>query len=152
MAIGLLPEFVRVVPSRGPEGPALRVLCVDEPDAADSLAALLSLAGFDALVRYDGQAGLSAARSARPDVCVMDVQLPLMDGYELARRIRAELGPAVLLVAVTGWTGRTVAARAAAAGFDRLFTKPADPGVLIALCGAAGSGCQLSWERDRRMA
>jgi CheY-like chemotaxis protein len=111
---------------------ARRVLCVDGyPDTATSEAALLVLAGYDAQVCTDGPAGLAAVRDFSPDACVMNVQLQGMDGYELARRIRAEFGDRVLLVAVTGWTGEAVADRLAAAGFDRVFLKPVDPVRLI---------------------
>jgi len=108
------------------------VLCIDGyPDTASSEAALLVLAGYDAQVCTDGLAGLAAVRDFSPDACVMNVRLQGMDGYELARRIRAEVGDRVLLVAVTGWTEVAVADRLVAAGFDRVFLKPVDPSQLI---------------------
>jgi CheY-like chemotaxis protein len=111
---------------------ARRVLCIDGyPDVATSEAELLALAGYDAQVCTDGPAGLAAVRDFSPDACVMEVEMQGTDGYELARRIRAEFGDRVLLVAVTGWTGAAVADRLAAAGFDRMFLKPVDPGQLI---------------------
>ncbi len=107
---------------------ARRVLCVDSyPDTASSEAALLALAGYDARACTDGSTVLAAVRDFRPDACVMDVGLQGMDGYKLARRIRAEAGGRVLLVAVTGWTGAAVADRLAAAEFDRVLLKPVDP-------------------------
>jgi CheY-like chemotaxis protein len=121
---------------------ARRVLCIDGcPDTAVSEATLLALAGYDAQVCTDGPAGLVAARAFLPDACVMDIQLHGMDGYELARRIRAEAGDRVLLVAVTGWTGEAVADRLAAAGFDRVFLKPVDP---VQLVRALGEGIALN--------
>jgi two-component system, OmpR family, response regulator len=111
---------------------ARRVLCIDGyPDTAASEVELLVLSGYDARACTNGLAGLAAVRDFSPDACVMNVRLQGMDGYELARRIRAEIGDRVLLVAVTGWTGAVVADRLVAAGFDRVFLKPVDPGRLI---------------------
>ena len=111
---------------------ARRVLCIDGyPDMASSEAVLLALAGYDTRACTDGPTGLAAVRDFSPDACVMNVRLQGMDGYELARRIRAEVGDRVLLVAVTGWTEAAVADRLVAAGFDRVFLKPVDPVLLI---------------------
>jgi CheY-like chemotaxis protein len=111
---------------------ARRVLCIDGyPDTAASEVELLVLSGYDARACTNGPAGLAAASAFRPDACVMNVRLQGMDGYEVARRIRAEIGDRVLLIAVTGWTGAAVADQLIAAGFDRVFLKPVDPGQLI---------------------
>lgn len=109
-----------------------RVLCVDDnQDAASSLAYLLSAVGYDARACFDGPSALIAAAEFRPDVCLLDISMPGMNGYELARRLRAMLDRP-LLVAVTAVSGAEFERRAEEAGFDRWFTKPADPTELIA--------------------
>ncbi len=112
-----------------------RFLVVDDNrDAADSLAMLLRLQGAEVHVAYEGQAALDSARAARPDIVLLDLGMPGMDGFEIAARLRAdlELGDA-LLVALTGW-GQPEHRRATAeAGFDRHLVKPVDLGDLRAL-------------------
>ena len=111
---------------------ACRVLCVDDnQDAATSLAYLLGAVGYDARACFDGPSALTAAAEFRPTVCLLDISMPGMDGYELARRLRELLGRP-LLVAVTAVTGAEFERRAAEAGFDHWFTKPADPSELLA--------------------
>jgi CheY-like chemotaxis protein len=109
-----------------------RVLCVDDNrDAASSLAFLLNVVGYDTRACFDGPSALAEAAEFRPDVCMLDISMPGMDGYELARRLRTLLGRP-LLVAVTAVTGADFEQRAAEAGFDRWFAKPADPLEVIA--------------------
>lgn len=115
-----------------PSSTTYRVLCVDDnQDAASSLAYLLGVVGYDARACFDGQSALTAAAEFRPHVCMLDINMPEMDGYELARRLRGLLGHPLLL-AVTAVTGTEFERRAAEAGFDRWFIKPADPKELIA--------------------
>jgi CheY-like chemotaxis protein len=117
---------------------ATRVLCVDDNrDAASSLAELLELVGFDVRVSYGGAEGLTTARNFHPHACVLDLRMPGMDGYELARRVRTELGTDVLLVAVTGEQWDDLGRRTAEAGFDHVFKKPVDPEALLATLAAA---------------
>jgi two-component system OmpR family response regulator len=115
---------------------ALRVLCVDDDrDAADSLAVLLELAGFNAHVCYDGQSALAACETYHPEACILDLTMPGMSGLELSRRIRDWAGrrePPVI-VALTGWTGDEARRRTAEAGFDLYLTKPVDPDQLATL-------------------
>ncbi|HVK18978.1 MAG TPA: response regulator [Fimbriiglobus sp.] len=109
-----------------------RVLCVDDNrDAASSLAYLLGVVGYEARACFDGPSALAEAAEFRPHVCMLDINMPEMDGYELARRLRGLLGQP-LLVAVTAVTGADFERRATEAGFDRWFTKPANPLDLIA--------------------
>jgi signal transduction histidine kinase/ActR/RegA family two-component response regulator len=105
---------------------ALRVLVVDDNvDAAESLQALLALHGVPAAVAHDGAAAVAAVREQGPDVVVMDIGMPVMNGYEAARRIRAEAALAApVLIALTGWGQYADKARALEAGFDHHFVKP----------------------------
>lgn len=110
-----------------------RVLCVDDnPDVADSEALLLGLCGYDARACYGGEDALAAADGFRPDACLLDLNMPGMDGCELARRLRAR-GRCPLLVAVTARGGDEDRRRTAAAGFDRHLVKPVDPARLLEL-------------------
>jgi CheY-like chemotaxis protein len=116
------------------------VLVVDDNhDSADALAMLVRLWKLDARVAYDGPSALEAVRDAVPDVVLLDIGLPGLDGYEVARRLRADPRLAgTRLVALTGYGTREDKERAAAAGFDAHLTKPVDPAALRALLGDRG--------------
>ncbi len=115
-----------------------RVLVVDdEPDAALTLTTLLSLGGYSPRACHDGTTALALAEKLRPTACVLDIMMPGMDGYELARRLRGLLGPQVMLIAVTGRSGDEYARQAVLAGFDWFFTKPADPDELLIALAAS---------------
>ena len=104
------------------------VVADDNRDAADSLQVLLELSGHNVFVAYNGQEALDAGARERPRVFVLDVGMPDMTGYEVARRIRQQAwGRRVLLLAVTGWGQDDDKEKAKAAGFDFHFTKPVDP-------------------------
>jgi PAS domain S-box-containing protein len=104
-----------------------RVLVVDDnQDAADALVEALGASGHQALVAYDGPSALDAAARVHPEVAFLDIGLPVMDGYELARRLRELLGPGVKLVAVTGYGQDKDRALSRAAGFDEHLVKPVD--------------------------
>jgi CheY-like chemotaxis protein len=106
----------------------------DNKDAAESLYLLLEQIGCDAAVAHTGPAGVDAARTAPPDIVFCDIGLPGLDGYGVARSIRAESwGPRVVLVAVTGFGREEDRRRAEAAGFDMHFVKPADPAAITRL-------------------
>ncbi|SFV10588.1 Signal transduction histidine kinase [Pseudoduganella namucuonensis] len=127
---------------KGPEGGAsaapvrsLRLLVVDDNvDAADTLGTLLADAGHQVRVENSSRVALDVARELKPDICLLDIGLPDIDGNELARRLRAqpETGHAVL-VAVTGYGQERDRNEAYAAGFDYHFVKPVDMGRLYAL-------------------
>jgi CheY-like chemotaxis protein len=108
---------------------ALRVLVADSHrDSADSFALLLSLWGHQTAVAYDGPAALGAAVSQRPDVLLAELKLALLDGYELARRLRQQPSlQTILLVACTGYSRDTDRLRSQESGFDRHLVKPVDP-------------------------
>ena len=116
----------------------LAVLVVeDNEDSAEALAAVLRLWGHDVRVAFDGLAALETAKTFRPDVVLSDVGLPGMDGYELARRLRAD--PALretLLVALSGYGRDEDRERARDAGFDRHLVKPPDLDALARLLAA----------------
>jgi CheY-like chemotaxis protein len=112
---------------------APRVLVVDDnQDAAMSLAILLTNAGYKVETSFDGKAALEAADRFNPDVCVLDISMPGMNGYDLARQL-AEKSPErpPLLATVTAYDNGEHLDRAVEAGFDLHFTKPADPRQVI---------------------
>jgi CheY-like chemotaxis protein/two-component sensor histidine kinase len=101
-----------------------RVLVVDDNvDAADSLAALLQALGHEADVAYGSRQALELASALRPQIVLLDIGLPEMDGYEVAKRLRVAHG-AIAIVALTGYGGASDVERARAAGFDAHMTKP----------------------------
>ena len=104
-----------------------RVLVVDDnEDAADSLATLLGVMGYEVRIAYDGPEAIVAADEFKPAVALLDIGLPKLSGYDIARHVRAQRGDEVLLVAITGWGQEDDRRRAREAGFDHHFTKPAD--------------------------
>jgi two-component system CheB/CheR fusion protein len=111
---------------------ARRVLVVDDNrDAADSLAELLKTLKHEVATANDGGAALVTAAAFRPDVIVLDIGMPGMSGYELARRIRRQPGlERASLVALTGWGQDQDRQRAREAGIDRHLIKPPDLNVL----------------------
>jgi signal transduction histidine kinase len=123
-------------PAAGPEGQlagGLRVLVVDDnEDAAESLAAMLRRQGFDAHQAHDGPAALEAAAAQKPDVVLLDLGLPGMDGYQVAARLRdrPEL-KGTRLVAVTGYGQEQDRSRSLAEGFDDHLVKPVEPQTLL---------------------
>jgi PAS domain S-box-containing protein len=120
----------------------LRVLVVDDSrDAADTCATLLELSGHRVQTAYSGRQALEVAERFRPDVFLLDIGLPDIDGYQLARSIRtAQWGLSALLVAVTGWGQEEDRRRAAAVGFDHHLTKPVAAEALEALLRSSRSG------------
>jgi CheY-like chemotaxis protein len=105
-----------------------RVLVVDDnADAGESLGALLQSMGCESLVIDGGEHALRAARAWRPDVVLLDIGMPGMDGYEVARRLRAEkLDPMPVIVALTGWGQEVDKQRTREAGFDLHLVKPVE--------------------------
>ena len=116
------------VPAPAPRLAAERVLVVDDNrDAAESLAAILRTLGADAAVAHDGPAALDAFASYRPDAVILDIGMPAMSGYDVARAIRAHpLGRRTPIIALTGWGQEEDRRRAQEAGFDHHLIKPAD--------------------------
>jgi CheY-like chemotaxis protein len=137
---GLGSEFVLRIPVKMPEASNdtqlpfeakaqahVRVLVVDDNrDGADSMVLLLTSMGFDARAVYDGPAALDVAREFRPSIALLDIGMPGMDGYELCRRLRAQRGESIRIVALTGWGQDQHRNEALDAGFDAYLTKPVD--------------------------
>jgi PAS domain S-box-containing protein len=109
-----------------------RVLVVDDNrDAAESLGMLLRLSGCHVEVAFDGFAALEIVEAFKPEVVLLDIGMPGLDGYETARRLRKSTrGKDMLIVALTGWGQKEDKQRALDAGFDEHLTKPMDPAVL----------------------
>ncbi len=116
----------------GPAGAKLCILIVDDnEDAAHMLAMLLEQDGHEVMTESDPVAALGRARDTHPDVCLLDIGLPRMDGHELARRLRATPeGRAMTLIALTGYGGAADRDKAAKSGFDHYMVKPPDPAEL----------------------
>ena len=122
--------------SAAPGNGGLRVLVVDDNvDAADSLALLLrEAAGYEVTVCHDGAEALELAAALAPQALILDIGLPDIDGYELARRLRASaLTADALMIALTGYSQLEDRARARAAGFDYHLSKPADAQQILKL-------------------
>ena len=114
----------------------VRVLIADDNrDAADSLEMLLTLEHQDVRVAYDGERAFELMAQFHPDIALLDIGMPGMNGYELAAKVREQpWGAGIHLVAVTGWGQEDDRRRALAAGFDAHLVKPADFAAVSALC------------------
>ncbi|EKU80834.1 PAS domain S-box-containing protein [Massilia sp. UYP32] len=137
ISLPLLQEEETPVPAPGAAGPAgaapLRILVVDDNhDAAETLGLLLSAQGHEVAIEHASLPALERARGMRPDVCLLDIGLPEMDGRELARRLKADpaTGGAVL-IAVTGYGQQQDRDAALAAGFAHHLVKPVNVDVLL---------------------
>jgi CheY-like chemotaxis protein len=107
------------------------VLVVDDDvDSAEMLRMLLGLMGHEAAIAHDGRAALAVAGEHRPHAILLDISLPDIDGYEVARQIRLRYGHTMRLIALTGWGLDEDRQRAKDAGFDHFLTKPAPPDAL----------------------
>jgi CheY-like chemotaxis protein len=115
-----------------------RILVVDDMrDSADSLTMLLRLAGHEVVTAYDGEAGLDMARRWQPDVVLLDIGLPRLDGYEVARQLRRDTGlRKALVVAMTGYGKDEDRRRSQEAGFNAHLVKPVDLDELARLIAA----------------
>jgi PAS domain S-box-containing protein len=126
---------------------ALRVLVVDDNiDAAAMLGMVLESAGHRVMIEHDSRAALARARTERPDVCILDIGLPDIDGNELARRLLAQGESAnAVLIAVTGYGHDSDRRRTLAAGFAHHLVKPADSGELARILTEIGN--KKGWGR-----
>jgi signal transduction histidine kinase/CheY-like chemotaxis protein len=117
------------------DGPKSRILVVDDlRDSADSLAMMLKTKGHEVRTAYDGLEAIEAAKEFRPEVVLLDIGMPRLDGYEAARRIREECKEErPVLIAITGWGHDDNRAKTRAAGFDHHLVKPVEPAALTRL-------------------
>jgi CheY-like chemotaxis protein/anti-sigma regulatory factor (Ser/Thr protein kinase) len=144
-----LPQVPAPEPRRLPAAPRepvrarrpARVLVVDDNvDAASSLALLLKLDGHEVRLAHDGPGALQAARAFAPEVILLDIGLPGLSGYEVARELRRDPAfEAVTLIALTGYGQADDRRRSKASGFDHHLTKPIDDAVLATLLDGATS-------------
>jgi len=117
----------------------IRVLVIDDNrDAADTTAMFVAGKGGIAEVAYDGESGLAALTNFKPDVVLLDIGMPTLDGYEVCRRIRQTMGASIGVIAITGWGQQQDKQRATRAGFDAHLTKPTDPAELEKTIRALG--------------
>jgi CheY-like chemotaxis protein len=118
-----------------------RVLVVDDSaDAAESLAMLLAFEGHETHKAHDGAEAVRTAERVRPDVVLMDIGLPVLNGYEACRRIRNQAwGAPIIMVAITGWGQEEDREQSNAAGFDLHLVKPVDHDELLRVVGSARS-------------
>jgi len=121
------------------ERPLVVLVVEDNLDAREMLQAWLEDLGHRVYTASDGFEGLELARTVNPDVALVDIGLPGLDGYSIARRLRATGPPGVLLVAISGYGQDGDRLRSREAGFDAHLTKPVDPQALDALLAQAGA-------------
>jgi CheY-like chemotaxis protein len=115
------------------------LICDDNEDARQTMSLLVGMERHETRVCPDGASCIAVAREWRPQIGLIDIGMPGMDGYEVARQIRAELGDAILLIAVTGFAAADDVAAAKRAGFDMHFPKANDPSALLDLVKAGAS-------------
>lgn len=117
----------------------MKVLVADDNhDAALSLGMLVELLGHEVRTAYDGIEALQVAGEFQPDLVLLDIGMPRMDGYEACRRLRAQpWGANLKVVAVTGWGQEHDRRKSEQAGFDEHLVKPVAPAVIANLLGAA---------------
>ena len=121
--------------------PSRHVLIVeDNADSRDVLRTALELDGHRVDSAADGPEGVELALARRPEIVLIDIGLPGVSGYDVARQIRSALGAGVVLIAVTGYGGAEDRRRALEAGFDTHLVKPIDPTVLTQLIAAQRGG------------
>jgi PAS domain S-box-containing protein len=142
--LGLLPAAVEPQPTdvRAPatgDWLARRVLVVDDShDAAEALAMLLAFEGHEIYKAHDGTDAVRTAERVRPEVVLMDIGLPIVNGYEACRRIRDHAwGAAIVMVAITGWGHEDAREESRAAGFDVHLVKPVDHDELLRVVASA---------------
>ncbi|MBU4499691.1 MAG: PAS domain S-box protein [Gammaproteobacteria bacterium] len=137
------PSFTacQAVDEANPATAHCRVMVVDDdPAVTDSMTVLLQIEGHEVRAAASGEAALELARSFRPQLVLLDIGLQDMDGYAVARQLRAQqtAGEKICLVAVTGYGHEAARARSEAAGFDRHLVKPVDPEILCELLSEIG--------------
>ena len=118
---------------QGPGHPQRVLIIEDGPDARRALGRLLEIWGHHVELAEDGTRGVERAISARPEIALIDIGLPGLNGYEVARRVRQVLGDKIRLIALTGYGQPDDQERTRAAGFDQHLVKPVNPKLLSRL-------------------
>jgi two-component system CheB/CheR fusion protein len=114
--------------------PGRRILVVDDyEDTVESLALLLAVHGYDVQTARDGSEAITAVRAQRPEVVLLDIGLPRMDGWQVARRLRQEVAEPLVIIALTGYGLPEHSQRSREAGVDLHLIKPVDPSQLLVL-------------------
>jgi CheY-like chemotaxis protein/anti-sigma regulatory factor (Ser/Thr protein kinase) len=141
-----LPASSALVPTSKPSSPAggkcpalpkRKILVVDDnKDAADTMGMILKMLGNEVRTVYDGRAALEAVETFGPSLLLLDIGLPVMNGYEVARNIRAKHGQEIVIAALTGWGQDEDRRRSKEAGFDHHLVKPASANMLRNLLGS----------------
>src|SRR4029453_11192836 len=136
------PRALPARPSEPVHAATRRILVVDDNrDAAETLAAMLRLEGNEVDTAFDGAGAVSASAQFQPDIILMDLGMPKLDGYEAARAIRRDTqGAGVVLIAITGWGGEVDRQMSHDAGFDRHLVKPVVPTELLAMLSSLDCG------------
>jgi PAS domain S-box-containing protein len=123
----------------------------DRKDTVDSLAMLLRIMGHEVQTAYDGQDAIAAAETFRPDVCLIDIGMPKVNGYDVCRHIRQQpWGKDSVLVAMTGWGQEEDKRRAMEAGFDHHILKPADTAELLQLLASGQNSVSIAVREPER--
>ena len=139
--LAVRPEHVEDRPAEVASHARRRILVADDlPDSVDSLALMLERQGHEVRIAYDGLQAVGMARVFQPEVVLLDIAMPKLNGYEAARRIREDAGANVpLLIALTGWGHDENRQRTKEAGFDHHLVKPVDPEELSKLLSAGAA-------------
>jgi CheY-like chemotaxis protein len=122
--------------------PGRRILIVDDnKDSAESLAMLLEITGHRTFIVHDGVAAIAAAEAHRPEVMLLDIGMPRLNGYEVCRRVRLQpWGAEIKIIALTGWGQEEDRRKSQEAGFDGHLVKPVDYNALLELLGSIRAG------------
>lgn len=132
LADNTMADVMNTAPALKPEKRGFRILVVDDNhDSALSLAMMLSIMGHDTRTAHDGESAVTTAESFLPDVVLLDIGLPKLNGYEVAQRIREQAwGSSMFLIAVTGWGQEEDRQRSAEVGLNVHMVKPVEPAAL----------------------
>ena len=125
-------DSLRTAPTPEPPAQRFKILVVDDNhDSALSMAMMLSILGHDTRTAHDGESAVSTAETFLPDVVLLDIGLPKLNGYEVAQRIRAaSWGASMYLIAVTGWGQDEDRQRSTEVGLNQHMVKPVEPAAL----------------------
>jgi CheY-like chemotaxis protein len=149
VASGDAPARYRAMPSPAVPATGLRILVIDDNvDSAETMTLFLRCQGHDVRLGGDGLEAVRIADQFRPDVILLDIGLPGLSGYEVARTIRLQAwAREICLTAVSGWSQETDRARSRDAGFDHHLVKPVDPDVPACILASAAARAMVARER-----